>query len=310
MTMLGIVRFAGKWVFYYIVVPLVRYIPVSIAYKLATILGVINYYLFKENRKIIRQNMKEVLKGKSDREIERLVKLNFINHAKANVEIILLPKIDEKLLAQRLDFHGFENIEEALKRGRGIIFSLGHMGIYYLAGAITNMKGCVMNDIAQDVAQLKAGRIEKKMLMKKLDTYKKVISGKIIHKDKQLDLLLEIIRILKKNEGISLFIDAKPNQNDPVIEFLGKKTYISSGTVAIAMRTGCAIIPNVTLRMPGNRWYIRAEKSVEITKTGNVEEDLKKALIKCTTFLEKYILEYPEQWHHWRVFHQRWVRDE
>ncbi len=310
MPILGIARYAGKWIFYYIIVPLVRYIPVSIAYKLATILGVINYYLFKENRKIIRQNMKEVLKGKSDGEIKKLVKLNFINHAKANVEIILLPRIDEKLLAQKLDFYGLENIEDALRRGKGIIFSLGHMGIYYLAGAITNMKGCIMNDIAQDVTQLKASRLEKKMLVKKLDTYKQGISGKIIHKDKQLDLLLEIIQILKRNEGISLFIDAKPNQNDPVIEFLGKKTYISSGTAAIAMRTGCAIIPNVTLRMPGDRWYIRAEKSVEIAKTGNVEENLKEALTKCTNFLEKYVLEYPEQWHHWRIFHQRWVRDE
>jgi KDO2-lipid IV(A) lauroyltransferase len=300
----GIVRRAAKLLFHYVLTPLIPRLPLALTYACAGLLGRINYRLSHDNRALIRRNLKVAFREKSEAEIEHIVRGVFDNHAKLTLEILLLPAIDERLVRERCDFEGFEHIEEALRRGKGVVFTLGHMGIYYVAGVITDRMGVVMNDITQDLSKLDVSDLDRKILTTRLEQYQRMIRGKMVSKGM---FLREIVRSLKRNEGLSLFVDAKASVKEVPLDFLGVRTNLQPGAISLALRTGCTVLPAVTLRTPDNRWRIIVAPPLEIERTGNEDRDVEVNLAKCARHLEGWIRRHPEQWHLWRELHLRWV---
>lgn len=297
-----IVRSSFKMVFHYIVSPIVPNLPINVQYGLASLLARLNYQLSKDTRSAIRENLKAVLHEKSDEEIEQLVKDSFLNHAKHSFEILLIPKLNDQIIDKHSILEGFEYIQEGLDKGKGILFASGHMGCYYVGGIIADKKGVVMNDIVQDITKLELPKIDMKILTNRLNHYQDGIRGKLMYKG---SFLRDIFRILKRNEAITLFVDAKASTEEVLVDFLGEQTYLQPGAIALGLRTGCTVLPVVTVRTKDNKWHIKVEKPFEFEKNGDQDQDVKHNLTRYAQWLESQILKYPDQWHLWRELHVR-----
>ncbi|MBI4830952.1 MAG: lysophospholipid acyltransferase family protein [Candidatus Lindowbacteria bacterium] len=186
------------------------------------------------------------------------------------------------------------------------MFIFGHVGFYYLSGVTAQILGVPMNDISQDISKLKISELDRKILTQRLNNYQSRISGKVFHRGGSL---LGVVKAVKRNEAISLFIDALTTENDPVVNFLGRKTRAPQGPIRISMQTGAAIIFAPAIRERDGGMTLTFYEPVSLENTGDRDKDLQNNAQKLMNLLEPVIRQHPDQWHLWRTFHERSTRE-
>jgi KDO2-lipid IV(A) lauroyltransferase len=236
-------------------------------------------------------------------EIREICRGNFINHAMHSLEILSLPRIDEKFIKKCIRVHNLEHVERAAKEGKGIIFILGHIGFYYLSGVTVQLlTGIPLNDISQEVSKLDISPLDRKILERRLANYQDRIGGKVFERGGSL---LGVVKAIKRNEAISLFLDAFTTETDPIVNLLDRKTRMPQGPVRMAMQTGAAIIFSTAVREPDGSMTFTFYDPVELEVTGDKKKDLQHNAQKCADLLDPVIRQKPDQWHLWRLFHER-----
>jgi KDO2-lipid IV(A) lauroyltransferase len=300
-------RYIAKWIFHYVISPIVPHIPLPLLRHMGKILGNLNYLISAHLRQQIESNVKEVFPEKSGEEIREICRRNFINHATHSLEILYLPKVDDKFVKKYVRVNKFENVSKALENGNGIVIVLAHVGPYYLSGVTLQLLGVPMNDISQDITKLDMSGLDRKILEKRLRNYQSRISGKMFRRGGPL---VGVIKAIKRNESITLFLDAFTTDRDPIVDFLGRKTRAPQGPIRIATQTGAPIIFYAPLREKSGVTTFTLSDPVELETKGDKEETLQRNAQKCMDLLDPIIRQYPDQWHLWRTFHERWITDD
>ena len=296
-------RYIGKFVFHYLVSPLVPYIPFPVLRRMGVILGNLNYLISTGQKDQIESNLRMTFPEKSEIEIKGICRDNFINHAMHSLEILYLPRVDKRFIEKHVRLEGFENYEKAARRGKGIIIALGHIGFYFLSGVSLDLLGELpLNDISQDTSKLKMGDLDRKILERRLANYQSRISGKIFHRGGSL---LGLIKAIKRNEAVSLFLDAFTTEKDPIVNLLGKRARVPQGPIRMAMQAGAAIVFTTAIRQSNGEMVFALYEPLELVNTGDREKDLQVNCQKYIDLLESVIRKHPDQWHLWRLWHER-----
>ena len=112
----------------------------------------------------------------------------------------------------------------------------------------------------------------------------------------------ESFRLLKKGKNLVLLIDQKM-QEGLSIPLFGKPAMTPNGTIKLAMMANTQIIPGRIIRKKNLEFDLFLEDPIDYDKNSpTVEYD---TLLKINQILERWILEYPEQWF-W--FHRRFEK--
>jgi KDO2-lipid IV(A) lauroyltransferase len=86
------------------------------------------------------------------------------------------------------------------------------------------------------------------------------------------------------------------------VEFFGRPALLPSAQVALALRTGAALVPAFAWRERG-LLIARIEEPLELVSTGDRDADVRAGVRRFAARLESYIREHPEQW---TVFEPVW----
>jgi KDO2-lipid IV(A) lauroyltransferase len=108
--------------------------------------------------------------------------------------------------------------------------------------------------------------------------------------------VLTVYRLLRNNEVLMLAVDRDISHDGIPVQFFDTPANMPHGAVALALRTGSAIIPGYTMRLPDNTSVVVLEDPLELERTGNREEDERTNMRKIAQTLERYILKAPDQW--------------
>lgn len=301
------VRYVAKWIFHYILSPIVPHLPFPLLRLIGRVLGAINYFVNAHLRGRIENNLRTVFPEKSPVEIREICQRNFINHAMHSLEILYLPRIDEDFVKRRIKVHNLEHVERAAEKGKGIIFILGHIGFYYLSGvAFQVLTSISLNDISQEVSKLDISALDRKILEKRLANYQDRIGGKVFERGGSL---LGVVKAIKRNEAISLFLDAFTSEADPVVSLLDRKTRLPQGPIRMSKQTGAEIIFSTAIREPDGSMTLAFYDPGKLDFTGDKKQDLQHNAQKCADLLDQAIRQHPDQWHLWRLFHERFQED-
>jgi KDO2-lipid IV(A) lauroyltransferase len=90
--------------------------------------------------------------------------------------------------------------------------------------------------------------------------------------------------------------DRDIQRNGLNVEFFGEETMLPSGAVALAQRTGAAVIPVFGIRGTNGRFDVHIEAPLSLVNKGNRQIGLQKNLENLVGVMEQYIGQYPEQW--------------
>ncbi len=274
-------------------------LPRRLVYRLASFIADIHYYVSRQERLALLHNLKCIAEDCGAGEIKRLSKQTFRNFAKNLVDFFRFGLIDRRFLIKNARIVGLENLDDALRRGRGVLALTAHMGNWELGGIITAQKGYAINAV---VWEHKDKRVNNLFVFQRARKGIKVIPLGIA--------LRRCFEALRNNEMVALLGDRDfSRQGTQVrINFLGKDFWVPRGPATLSLRTGAAIVPGFTIREKDDSFTLYFEKPIEYIPSGNYDKDICMLTQKTLEVIEKYVRRYPDQWFMFREFWEQQTR--
>ena len=198
----------------------------------------------------------------------------------------------EELLALA-DVEGVEHLQAARAAGRGVVAPSGHLGNWEIQ-AVASVP--LVGNVAMIARPLDNPALDRRLVGLRTST-----GNTVIYKQKALAQVLKTIR-----EGgiVAILIDQNVQAKDGVfVRFFGRPACTTTVAAAIALKTGCAIVPVRCLLQPGGRYRMVYGPPIEWAGTGRRDEDLAALTQHLTSIIEGWVRETPEQW---LWLHRRW----
>jgi KDO2-lipid IV(A) lauroyltransferase len=117
-----------------------------------------------------------------------------------------------------------------------------------------------------------------------------------------MDSALGIHRVIRDGGALGILADRAVTGVGERVEFFGRPALLPSAHVALALRTGAALVPAFAWREKGFL-LARIEEPLELVSTGDRDADVRAGVRQFAARLERYVKEYPEQW---SVFEPVW----
>ena len=267
--------------------------PLRPALWIGRCLGNLACFLNTRRRAIGYANLKAAFPGKKTKEINGILRAHYESLGMNVVELLKVPVLKKHYLDKYIELKGFDIIENALKKGKGIILLAAHFGNWEIASLAANSRGHSLMVFARDQ---KYNRLNK-LLIK----YREMSGCKIVSKG---FAIRGMVRALKDNRIIGMLADQNAGANGVFVNFMHRPASTAQGPVNFALKTGASIVTCFIRRQAGfDRHVIDMGGPVDLVNTGDKEKDMKKNLDKITDITEAYIRKYPDQWL-WS--HKRW----
>jgi KDO2-lipid IV(A) lauroyltransferase len=198
----------------------------------------------------------------------------------------------EELLALA-DLEGVEHLQDARAAGRGVVSPSGHLGNWEVQAAASVPR-------VGNVAMI-ARPLDNPELDRRLNGFRTSTGNTVIYKQKALAQVMQTIR----GGGIvAILIDQNMQAKDGIfVRFFGRPACTTTVAAALALKTGCAIVPVRCLLQRNGRYRMVYGPPVEWPRTGRKEEDVAALTQQLTSIIESWVRETPEQW---LWLHRRW----
>ena len=281
----------GYWVVK-IIAWFIRLLPLSSALFLGRCAGLVIYYCHKR-REVAYINLKHSLSDDySPSQIREIVKRNYMHAAMMAVELFRFPTVSKKFVDKNIEIKGYDNIENALKKNKGVIFLTAHFGNWELLGIVSSLIGLPIKALAREQKHSKLNDL--------LNEFRSAHGNEIIGKG---FALREIVQALRNNEIVGMVSDQSGGPDGIYLELFGRETTTPTGVINIAQRTECVVLPCFMVRKKKGKHFVSIHPPIEIQNSDDKESDMRDGLSEYLKILEGYIREYPEQWL-WG--HKRW----
>ena len=198
----------------------------------------------------------------------------------------------EELLALA-DVEGIEEGRALLAQGRGVLCPTGHFGNWEFQGVASGLVAGPISVIARP--------LDNPELDRRLVDFRTSTGNAVLYKRNSLARALGTIR-----EGgvVAVLIDQNVQERDGIfVRFFGRPACTTTVAAAIALKTGCAIVP---VRCPlgsDGRYRMIYGPPVVWEGTGRRDEDIAALTQHLTSIIEGWVREEPEQW---LWLHRRW----
>jgi len=258
-----------------------KLLPAKLAFKLTRGLMKSFYVIIPRSiKKDITKNLQMVY-GLADKEAKK-ARRKFIRKMLGYIgEVIAMPYVDKKYCDSNISFHYYELLNQALKRGKGVIILLIHAGNWELFGRALTLKGVEPNMIVKVP--------EKSALLKYIDDNRVKMGGKTTNVLKQ-NMFTEAIRSLKNNDPVIMLADtgALDSKHHEYVDFMGANVPLATAWITMAKKADTMVIP-VTIHNDQGRHHIEFVRSIEAAKTDNLLQIVKQDFEK---HLRKHYLEW------------------
>ncbi|MEN6468540.1 MAG: lysophospholipid acyltransferase family protein, partial [Smithella sp.] len=283
----------GKTTKIHIVTFALHIIPLPLKRALAVLFSRLFYRLSLKHRLIAIHNLTRSFPDKSPDEIIRIVKDSNATFALTMLESSDLLYLNKHNLHRRVSVRGMEHYEKACQEGKGVLLFSAHFGNWEFGNAALAILS---------KPPIFMARILDSHFIEEASTYMRASLGiGNLHKE---NALRPMLRLLKNGEAIKLLIDQNVAVYEGVfVDYFGRPACTTSGIALLALRTGAAVLPIFTTRMPDGRYLTEIGPKVETVNTGDRDHDVLVNTQNYTKIIEDHVRKYPRQW---LWMHQRW----
>ena len=267
-------------------------LPNSLALVVGAGFGRLAFWFAATERCRACEQLRRSLNISDNRRATVIAKRCFENLGKNVVEFLRFPGMDAAQLQRIVIFEGASHIEAALARGKGAIILTGHFGNWELLAASISAQVAPLTPIVRELRSARLNTL--------VSSYRAQAGYATIDRDTGLRSAL---RCLKRNQLLGIVADVDTKVKGVFVDFFGKPAYTPYSPVAIALKTGAAILPSFIIRQPDGTHRAIIEPPLALERAAVNEEELVVNTQKFTKIIEGYIRRYPEQWV-W--MHERW----
>jgi len=239
-------------------------------------------------RRVALANLAMALPALSEREHVRIADGVFLSIARLLVTFARFPSLNRANVGRWIRYEGFEHFENALRRGKGVLFATAHLGNWELSAYAHALLTAPMHIVVRPLDN---------PLMDALVARRRTMSGN--HLIEKKDFARGILQALAANQAVGILIDQNASLDTGVfVDFFGIPACAGAGFARLAAHTGAAVIPGFAL------WSESEQKFVlrfypEVAISGDAQQDT----VRIHAVLERVIREHPDQW---LWIHRRW----
>lgn len=261
------------------------FLPLNLSLFFGRRLGDLIYLFDRRHRAIAYANIGKTVADRSDcASGARITRQSYQAFGQNLIEISIIPRINKKYLQKYIHIENKEYIQEAFKRGKGVIFLIVHAGNWELSNIICANLGFPFILFVRDQGFPKLNAL--------LNSYRLKQGAQIIHKQAGPRQLIDT---LKSNQAIGMTVD-QGGKSGEIVKFFGKEASMSTGAVKLALKYDCSIIPVFYTRVKGPYVKVILDRVYTATKSANPENDLRENLQRLMGIYEKYIRQYPHEY--------------
>lgn len=267
----------------------IGYLPTRLLYRLAVPCADLAYLLSPRIRANVWDNARHILGPDAPKSlVRREARQVFRNVAKYYIDLIRLPRLGvDDFVRRRLKSYGLEeHLIPAVKSGRGVILASVHVGNPELA-----IQACLSHGIEVFALSepLKPARLSR--LVDGLRASRGLICAPI-----SVSSVRKAMRRLREGKVIALMCDRDIEGPRALLPLFNEETYMPTGPIELAMRTGAIIIPVFCRRTGGDKIAVWLESPLEIETTGDFETDVRANTARFLRLFEKHLAQTPGQW--------------
>jgi KDO2-lipid IV(A) lauroyltransferase len=191
------------------------------------------------------------------------------------------------------DLDGVEHLQNARAAGRGVVSPSGHLGNWEIQAAASVPR-------VGNVAMI-ARPLDNPALDRRLNELRTSTGNTVIYKQKAL---AQVIQTIRSGGIVAILIDQNMQAKDGIfVRFFGRPACTTTVAAALALKTGCAIVPVRCLLQKNGRYRMVYGPPVDWPRSGRKDEDVAALTQHLTSIIEGWVRETPEQW---LWLHRRW----
>ncbi|APW66150.1 hypothetical protein LPB137_09930 [Poseidonibacter parvus] len=266
---------------------ILRKLPKFIRRGFFKLLANFAYLVASKTNKIIEANLKLVFDNKiSKKEIQKIQKYSYLNMLLWVQSLIENLDVTNDKLKNSVSIENKKIIDEALLKGKPIIFISAHFGNMEMLSTYINKNILTIHQVAR---QSNFEEIDEFIVKAREKS-----GSKIIFRD---GAVKKLVKALIKKEAISLIIDQSINSREGTeVEFLGKKAYQTSTSSILARKFEATIIPIAIFNQDDYKYKIKVYDPILPIRTNNEENDIKVLSQLQANAISDIILEDKKQW--------------
>lgn len=190
-------------------------------------------------------------------------------------------------------FEGEEHVRAAAERGRGTLLVTAHVGNWEAHGVAHGLRFGPIAVVARP--------LDDPALDARLNAFRGEGGNQVVPKRHALG---EVLRRLRAGGVVALLVDQNMPPGDGVFaEFFGRPAATTTVAAALALKTGCALVPCRSRLEPDGRYLFTYEPALEVPASGDRSADLHRVTQALTARIEDWVRQTPEQW---LWIHRRW----
>lgn len=267
--------------------------PVSLGIAVMRLLGDVHHALSGGGKALLGKNLARMRGVSIDR--GEAVREYFRNHYIDRLLIFIFPRLDAGRVRRLVDIEGLENLDNALRGGRGVVLVHGHFGPVHLPLVALARLGYRMKQIGlpSDEGLSWIGR---NVAFRLRLRYESMMGAEIIMAD---SFLRKAFKWLNGNGVIMITGDGSGTGTrvgrHRAFEFLGHPVLFPVGPALLAEKNGSALIPLFIVPGEGKPYKIIIERPITSRLEGGEKaEDSTRQFVER---LERYVSRYPGYMH-------------
>lgn len=267
---------------------LTRVLPIRSQRWLADGFAAIAWRILPAMHGRVRANVRTVLGPEAEQaEVERVAREQWRNYLRYMRDFAALPHEGAEAMSLIYDAaDGWEHVEQALARGRGMVLVSVHFGNWDLAaGAVAQLHP--VNAIADTFSSARVDRA--------INLRREALGLRIIPIEKAVKRTMSAF---KRNEIVAFLVDKPlPGDDGVEVEFFGQPTRIPAGAAFFAARVGAPLLMGFAWRTPDGSFTGHILPPIEVSP------DVRVTTQRMMSQAEEQIRAHPE---HWYMFRNMW----
>lgn len=268
-------------------------IPRKLRNRLANGIGRLWYALDGRHRRIALDNLARAYAGERSAGQQRLLaRAVFQNLVRVVFEMGWFLHVKPREFGKHLSVENLMNLQNAKRRGKGVLILTAHMGNWELLPSISAKTHFNADIVYRPLDFVPMDRFTAKMRSR--------FGAQLIPK---ANATLKIFRSLRRRNGVAVLFDQSVNRRRGVfVDFFGRPASTNKGLALLALKSGAPVISAFAIR-ENDRFVIRVGPEIPMVKTGNPQADIRVNTQRFNQVIESVVRQYPEQWF-W--VHRRW----
>lgn len=278
----------GRPIVYRLGLGCIGYFPTWLSYRFAERIADISYIFYRRYRKNVENNLRYAFPDVSEKELLNMALKTFRNYSRYLVDYGIFRSLNgDSMFKVIRHIEGEENLQQAMKKGKGVLLLTAHFGNWELGGIFFGRQGIKINVITfrDGIADID----EIKTHYRKLHDINTIVLGDSPYSS------IEVINALRRNEIVAMLIDRYGKKGGVEVEFFGKPTYFPIGPVILGKISGAPIIPAFVVKEDKDTYRAIVDSLIEVPPDVDLEIGL--YVQQIAKVFEKHIRRYPSQWY-------------